>query len=77
MSVLACFGLSVPSKLTVVLFSGRSSFFPPGDISSGSVLLANIKKLSSGTEMYHFIEMLMDELLNTKWTILYLLYQYV
>ena len=26
----ACFGLSVPSKLTVVLFSGHSGFFPQG-----------------------------------------------
>ena len=27
---LACFGLSVPSKLAVVLFSGHSGFFPQG-----------------------------------------------
>ena len=54
MSVLACFGLSIPSKLTVVLFSGHSSFFPPGDISSGSVLLANIKKTIFGDRNVSF-----------------------
>ena len=36
----ACFGLSVPSKLVVVLFSGYSGFFPQGKKQTPTVTLA-------------------------------------